>query len=313
MRPRTFVPLLLGLGVGVVAIRMGRDMLARASGSQGEQVGVVISGQEIDSAALIPLQALKQRHVPASLVPPGAFTDPKKLTTRVTATMVPAGVMITESMLAPPGTQPGLSSRIPDGYRAVAVKVDEASSVGGFITPGSHVDVSAVLTQRLNGKELTSSRIILQNVRVGAVGQSLNSTGPDGKSVQLSRSVTLLVRPEDVPKLQMAASKGYVHLALRNGRGETPDAMGDAAKRFGSLFSSLKKRRPEPKPQPPPVVAQAAPRQHVVEVYRGSQMERVVFNGPAGSVMERVPEPGSAPPASEGPATPKPSAPEVGE
>jgi pilus assembly protein CpaB len=274
MKAKSFIPLAIGLGVGFMAIRMGRDMLQRASGSQGTTQVVVVSSAEIGAASSIADSMLTTQKAPGALVPHGAFVDRKALVGRVTAAMIPPGVMITESMLAPAGTQPGLSSRIPDGFRAVAVKVDEASSVGGFITPGSYVDVSAVMTERLNNQDRTSSRIILQNVKVGAVGQSLNSTGPDGKSVQLSRSVTLLVRPEDVPRIQMAASRGQVHLALRNGRDDTGERLAAGAKSF---FEGLKPRHKTPPPQKPKA-APPAPRQHIVEVYRGTVLERLVFS-----------------------------------
>lgn len=274
MKAKSFIPLAVGLGVGFMAIRMGRDMLQRASGSQGPTQTVVVSSAEIGAASSIQDSMLTTQKAPGSLVPHGAFVDRKALSGRVAAALIPPGVMITESMLAPPGTQPGLSSRIPDGFRAVAVKVDEASSVGGFITPGSYVDVSAVMTERLNNQDRTSSRIILQNVKVGAVGQSLNSTGPDGKSVQLSRSVTLLVKPEDVPRIQMAASRGQVHLALRNGRDDASERLAAGAKSF---FDSLKSHRSPPKPAPKHKPAPPPPQQQIVEVYRGTAMERIVF------------------------------------
>src|SRR5262249_26574769 len=162
--------------------------------------------------------------------------------------------MITEAMLAPKGTQPGLSSRIPDGYRAVSVKVDEASSVAGFITPGSYVDVSAILNERANNRDQTSSRIILQNVKVGAVGQSLNSSGPDGKANQLCRSVTLLVKPEEVPKLQMAASRGMVHLALRNGRDESGDTSDEMKSRIAAMLEAMRPKHSPRRVKRAPVV-----------------------------------------------------------
>jgi len=277
MRAKTIIPLAIGLGVGVMAIRMGKDMMRRAAGSQGAAQSVVVSLSQIEPATRITAAMLSTQKMPVSLIPHGAFLDSKTVADRVTAAIIPAGVFITEAMLAPRGTQPGLSSRIPDGFRAVGVRVDEASSVGGFITPGSYVDVSAVWTERVNNQDHLNSRIILQNVRVGAVGQSLNSTGPDGKSAQLTRSVTLLVKPEDVPKLQMAALKGAVHLALRNGRDEGTNAWAGAADKALEALSSIKFTR-QKKPKPPAIPA-APPRTSVVEVYRGTQTaERVVFS-----------------------------------
>ncbi|MFO0972671.1 MAG: Flp pilus assembly protein CpaB [Phycisphaerae bacterium] len=299
MKAKTFIPLIAGLGIGFVAIRMGRDMLQRAEGSSGPGIGVVIAAGSIDPAAAVTAQCLALSKVPSALIPRGAFADPKALVGRVAKALIPQGVMITEQMLAPPGTQPGLSSRIPDGYRAVAVKVDEASSVGGFITPGSHVDVSAVMTERFGSRDRTSSRIILQNVCVGAVGQSLNSMGPDGKTSQLSRSVTLLLKPDDVPKLQMASAKGLIHLAMRNGRDEE-----DGGALAKSLLTALLSRPSKPAPAPKVHLPPPPPAPRVVEVYRGTQYERVAF-GPGGSTRMAGGAPGDPPP--DPAASPQPS------
>lgn len=278
MKSKTFIPLVIGLGVGGVAIKLGVDMIKRAQGAQGTLVKVVTAAATIEAAEPLGELALSVTSVPQQLVPQGAFGDPGVLRGRVAKTLIPKGTNITEQMLAPPGTAPGLSSRIPDGYRAVSVKVDEASSVAGFITPSSFVDVSAVFSERVQGVERASSRIILQNVRVGAVGQSLSSIGPDGKSTQLSRSVTLLVRPDEVPKLQMACTRGQIHLALRNGRDR--DERPTDGRKLSDLLSVIASKSAERKPRPvAQVVAKVEkPRQHVVEVFRGARVERIVFS-----------------------------------
>ena len=48
---------------------------------------------------------------------------------------------ITEAKLAPVGSLGGLSSVIPEGYRAMTVKVDDVVGVSGFIMPGTLVDI----------------------------------------------------------------------------------------------------------------------------------------------------------------------------
>lgn len=301
MKPRTIIPLVAGLGIGFVAIRMGRDMLQKAEGAQGPSTQVVVAAGTIEPASALTPQLVGTKKVPASLIPQGAFTDPKALVGRVSKSLVPQGVMLTEQMLAPPGTQPGLSSRIPDGFRAVSVKVDEASSVAGFLTPGSTVDVSAVMTERINTRERTYSRIILQNVTVGAVGQSLSSLGQDGKSSQLSRSVTLLLKPDDVPKLQMASTKGNIHLAMRNGR-EEDGGLKAAKSLFSALMERPKRVKAPPKPKANPLPKVAPPQ--VVDVYRGTQLERLVFM-PSGEV-KRI-EGGAMPTANNSTPQPEPA------
>src|SRR4029077_15179562 len=126
MRAKTIVPLAIGLGIGVMAIRMGKEMMQRAAGSQGATQTVVASLTEIEAATRIGATMLTTQRMPSSLIPHGAFLDPKALADRVSVWMIPGGVLIPQHMLRPPGTQPGLSSRIPDGFRAVGVRVDEA-------------------------------------------------------------------------------------------------------------------------------------------------------------------------------------------
>jgi hypothetical protein len=132
MRPKTMIPLIAGLGIGFVAVKMGLDMVRHAQATQERQTAVVVSASQIEPTAQIRPEMLGTRQVPQSLVPPGAFTSATDVAGRVTRTMIPKGMVLSEALLAPAGTTPGLQSRIPDGYRAVAVKVDEASSVAGY-------------------------------------------------------------------------------------------------------------------------------------------------------------------------------------
>jgi Flp pilus assembly protein CpaB len=120
------------------------------------------------------------------------------------------------------------------------------------------VDVSAV------SQKAGTSKLILTDVEVGAVGQSLNQVGPDGKSVKVTKSVTIFLKPAQVEVLNAhAGSKGTVRLALRG--------QGDRA-REESIWSHMFKGG---------TVAQATPslgtKNHVVEVVRGSNVERLVF------------------------------------
>jgi hypothetical protein len=56
--------------------------------------------------------------------------------------------------------------------------------------------------------------VILQNVEVVAAGQQLSA--PDSAEANLSRSITLAVKAQDVSKLHLAATRGKIRLAIRN-------------------------------------------------------------------------------------------------
>jgi pilus assembly protein CpaB len=269
MKPRTIVPLIIGLVVGFFAIKMGIDMVKRAKGAETAEKSVLVCVRQVETASRIEESMLGFKKVAASLVPPDAFTDKEALTGRVTAMAIPPGVPITKPMLAPPGSQPGLRAKIPAGYRAVSVSVNEESAVAGFIMPGSRVDVSAVC------KRAGQSKLILSDVEVGAVGQSLSQVGPDGKTVRITKSVTLFLKPNEVQTLNAANSgTGNIRLALR---GQGRDAKTD------SLWSRVLSKAMETRlPQAPVVVVDkpkpaSSVQRHVVEVIRGTDAEKLLF------------------------------------
>lgn len=273
MKPKTIVPLIIGLGVGFFAVKMGIDMVKKAKGAQQEQQGVLVSTKTIEGAVAITAGMIAKREVPSSLVPGDAFMDPKALVGRVTKMPIPPGVPITKGMLAPPGAQPGLGARIPPGYRAVSISVNEESAVAGFVSPGSRVDVSAVY-----GRTKAQSKLILTDVEVGAVGQSMSRMGPDGKTTHISKSVTLFLTPEQVQILNAAGGgrKGKLRLALR---GHTKDP----GKSFLSKLFEARNgfRLPAPRliaPKPRPKPKAEAERLHLVELRRGQELQRLVFD-----------------------------------
>ncbi|MFQ5423296.1 MAG: Flp pilus assembly protein CpaB [Phycisphaerae bacterium] len=268
MKARSIIPLVIGLGVGFFAIKMGIDMVRKARGSQGEMNQVVVARHAIDVASRIEESMVTTVGVPRALVPAGAFTDRKKLIGRVVKMTIPASMTINDSMLAPSGTSPGLAAKIPAGHRAVSVTVNEASAVAGFVMPGARVDVFAAD----RGGRATSfpSRLILADVEVGAVGQSMNELSSDGKTVRMTKSVTLFLKPDQVPLLDAAATRSRIRLALRGQGEERPK---------GVFWSSLLKKAMAYRPKP--VVVAAAPRSHpghVVTVINGSRIERLTFD-----------------------------------
>lgn len=279
MKAKTVVPLVIGLGVGFFAIKMAVDMASRAKGSSGDSRKVVVAGNTIPSATRITEQMLTLAEVPAKLVPHGAVTDAKSLVGRVTKLTVPGGVPIGQTMLAPPGSEPGLRSLIPEGYRAMSVKVNEASAVAGFLQPGTHVDVFAGEGGRRGVS--SKSRLILSDVEVGAVGQSLNEVGSDGKTVKVSKSVTLFIKPEQVPVLHAASSREQIQLAMR-GDGD----QGSSESMWQKFFNrseededaeTVKPRKVEKAPVQVAVATKPIKR-HRVELLQGQKLERVYFD-----------------------------------
>jgi len=217
MKSKAIIPLLLGVVVGLVAIKFLVDTLQRAKGAPPEMIATVVARTDVPASAEITADMVALVQTPQTpLIPEGAFSSVEGLVGRVASKAIPQGAVIGAASLAPPGTPSGLTERIEEGYRAVSVKIDEVSGVAGQIIPGSFVDVIVVMRISRGRTTETISRIILQRIKVLAVGQNLGSPSETGGGPQkLAKSVTLLVRDLDVPKLHLAQTQGKVTLAMR--------------------------------------------------------------------------------------------------
>jgi pilus assembly protein CpaB len=97
------------------------------------------------------------------------------------------------------------------GKRAISMAVNEVQSVSGFISPGSYVDVIAVLP--LPANEKTASQIFLENIKVLAVGKTI--VLQEGEAQEPYQMVTLEVSPSEGATLAMAKEIGVITLMLR--------------------------------------------------------------------------------------------------
>lgn len=136
---------------------------------------------------------------------------------------------IREDKLADRGTG-FLSSMLPPGKRAIAVRVTAESTAGGFILPNDHVDVIHTIArpESSGNDSKVVSRAILSNIRVLAVDQTI-SEGADGTSV-IGKTATLEADPEQIAIIAAAEASGTVSLALRavadNHEAPTPESKG---------------------------------------------------------------------------------------
>jgi len=280
MKGKAIIPLAIGLAVGVVAIKLFVDIVKRAKGSTpaAATVPIVTAAAEIPQGVSITKNMLTVKQIPQSLAPSQQFAKPEDVIDRVTSMMIPKDMPVLGTMLAPKGTAPGLVARIPEGMRAVAVKVDEWVGVGGWLKPGVRVDVAAVFTVGSGGKSETISKIILQNIEVIAVGGEKGQT-PQDTGPMVARSVTLLVKTTDVGKLHLASEKGKIRLAMRNSLDEKDQEIAaDSEKALYGLGNSpvsqpaVETVEPEPEPVQ---VAQVHP--WYLDLSNGKKRERLVF------------------------------------
>ena len=143
----------------------------------------------------------------------GAFAKPEDIVGRVVLYPLSPGQPILDRDLSAPGSGVGLTTRIPEGMRAISLKTDQVVGVAGFLLPGTHVDV--LVTFRTQDSPNPISSTVVQDAQVIAAGQKMQPD-PEGKPTTVD-VVTLLVNPLDAERVVLASSQGTVHFVLRNG------------------------------------------------------------------------------------------------
>lgn len=166
--------------------------------------------QKGTSADVIASEQLLQRtSVKGSQSLTGAVTDPSVLHGQVTTTDIYPGQQIVSSDFATAGSG-NISAKLTKTDRAVAVPVDNAHGLIGFVHTGDYVDVLAGLNG-VNGSSSGSTRTLLQNVLVLSAPSSASS-GVGGSSTD---NIVLRVNDAQAPAIAYAADNGKIWITLR--------------------------------------------------------------------------------------------------
>jgi pilus assembly protein CpaB len=209
--------LLVVLACAVVFGLLAAVMVSKyLSGVQARNHSIVVARVNIPLSTQITAEQLTLLQLPQEAIPEGAFTSMDKLIGRVPVTNLTVREPVTAAKLAPEGADAGLTAMISEGSRAMTVKVDDVVGVAGFVTPGSWVDVVAVITPKEGGlHEGPRSKIVLQHIKVLASNRTLEKQ-ETGEGISGLKAVTLEVTPEQAEKLALAATEGRLQLVMRN-------------------------------------------------------------------------------------------------
>jgi pilus assembly protein CpaB len=296
---RLIIAILAAVVFGLVAAISVSRFLQRSTEYTKNLSNVVVAKVEIPVGSRIIDEWLEVAQFPRNVTPEGTFPKvDNNLIGRVAVTRISAREPITESRLAPVGSAGGLSSVIPEGFRAMTVKVDDVVGVSGFIMPGTLVDVVVVISppQGATAQDRVS-KIVLQNIKVLASGQNIDKPKNE-KETERVKSVTLQVTPEQAEKLALASTEGQLQLVMRNSV-DQGDEVTPGANKSSLLSGERAKPVPEPglkgtstpkptvrRPRPrPPTVANALPvapsvpvqQRPSVEVIEGAKKRNVDF------------------------------------
>src|SRR5229473_1442259 len=118
----------------------------------------VVAARPLPMGTLLTKDDVKVVAWPARTPLAGGFTSIDQVTNRGVITALSENEPLTETKLAAAGSGGGLPPSIPQGMRAISVRVNEVIGVAGFVVPGTNVDV--LVTVR-TGNDGSMSRVVV--------------------------------------------------------------------------------------------------------------------------------------------------------
>jgi len=249
--------LILALFLGLLSAVLVFVYLGQSGGGDeeaapsGDGKAVVVASQDIAAGTRITEDMVRVKNVSADAVLPDALATTDTVVGSVARFPITADEQILENRVAaggitvPKGEKMPLAYVVPEGKRALAIKVEQVISAGGLVVPGDFVDVIMVaniksdLPPPLDESHLAMT--ILQNLEVLAVNQEVEDVVPESSGqgadgagsasgdgevsqrVPIDRAdpnpeattVTVSVTPTEAQILAMADEKATLRLALR--------------------------------------------------------------------------------------------------
>lgn len=211
---------LLGLAASTMAYHyLEREETQLRDKMKDEQaqnlVAVVVAKADLPAGTIVKVDNMATRQVSRDYVYPETILPAEFDNTSGESLVKPVrkGQPLLRTYLSENGAA-GLSDKVKAGRRAIAINVDEVSSLNGLILPGDQVDL--MLSSRSSGLVMP----LLQGVKVLATGAQLapragGAQPGDDKFGLRYATLTLDVTPQEAEKLILARDNGTLSAILR--------------------------------------------------------------------------------------------------
>jgi pilus assembly protein CpaB len=206
-----------GLLASYLAVSYLRRNSTRILAVEPPKHQIVVATKDLPLGSLLRAEDVRLQAWPGDALPAGYASSIADVVGRGIITPVRLNEPLLDSKIAAKDSGGGLPIIIPEGMRALSVRVDEVVGVAGFVLPGTRVDVLLTMPAgEAQGDEAKGSitRIVLQNIQVLAAGQTIQKDA-EGKP-QVVQVMTLLVDPAQAERLTLASGVGKIQMALRN-------------------------------------------------------------------------------------------------
>jgi pilus assembly protein CpaB len=241
MKPARLVVLVVALAAGGIAAMLAGRSQKPVQIKQAPKVATVeilVAKSDIPLGGKVSPDDVKWQPWPAAAAT-GNFIRKsdrpnavEKLAGTIARSPFVAGEPIREAKLIDAKGSGYMAAILPRGMLAIATQISAETGAGGFILPSDHVDV--ILTRRdreaekATGTEVHTSQIILSNVRVLAIDQTVEEK--NGQKVVVGKTATLELTPHQAETLALSQQLGSLSLALRS----IADASSDTPKTVDS-------------------------------------------------------------------------------
>ncbi len=301
MKPKTLILMVVAVGCGLGASYMTSKLLADRSTKplEVQTVPVVVAKVRVPGWQQIkyPEKQFEIKQYPADVAPKRAISNLADLKDqRLNKPLDESKPVTLDDLLTK--EQQTIADQLQPGQRAVAVKVNAESLAGGFVLPGTRVDV--ICTTR--GSE-PSSKVVLQNMLVLAVDMQ-SDRNPEQRAM-IGQTVTIAATPIEATKLTLASEIGSLRLSVKN-HGDnnivnvpivkaadlnkpSHQSNGEESEKPEALTTPAPTATTTPLPvlpaddttaaveEPPVVVAPRPKRKHVMTIQNGTKREQAVF------------------------------------
>jgi len=209
-------PAIIGSAVFVLGLILIVGAFSRTDSSQPtisvepveDLVTVLVPIRDIQVGEQLEPRLFRFEKRPKSSVPEGTVTSLEEIQGKFSKVALAQGLTISREHILDTKPTNLITATIPEGYRAVTIRVNETTSVEGWARPGANVDV--LWMSNFGGRE--GLKTIVENAKVLSAERQVDS---NSNQITVPSTVTLLVTAQDAAKIQLAASTGTLSLLLR--------------------------------------------------------------------------------------------------
>lgn len=222
--------------------------------TMAEPVKVIVACQRIPQGVLIQSDMIVEKMVTKEYMQPKVFQDLRELFTEdgsaahISLSTIEENEQILSTKVSKTDQDTGISNLIPDGKKALSLSFDCESL--GILTPGSRIDIFAIVEYIDKGKEIQNAVFsVTQNVVVLAVGGNYIDSGKKAEQGDDSNNlnfITVAVTVEEAQRILISCEKWNLKYVIRPvGDLETSDIkslkLSDIVKDVSKIYTNYEK------------------------------------------------------------------------